>query len=450
MHEIPHDIPAEEALIGCCIQSADAYNAVRSKILPDMYYIDINRNVWNVIASLHHDEKPVNAETVIMALSQKKVDVPVKQIARYMDASPIPGNAGYFADIVIAKHKARELITASHNIVALAENAGTDTIHKVLVEAQGMVDDVLKGYNAGIDYYTVDKYREERDHHIDGIEWGFNAIDNWCRIPVGRAAYIGSISNGGKSTFMFQVAHNLAIRRKRVGIFTYEDSRADSVMRMNYLWYQYLTANKWTDLFPKVPYPVVNYYEYRRKVHAREGEFDKIDDACAKFSQENIFFFDKNLAIEDVSTYIQHIVTDHDELDGIMLDYLQIIPSRDNVDGYLKMKNLVNGINEIARRKNIFAISACQMSVEDKDKEKRDYMRMTRVREARDIFHSCALFLGMHNESQFKQMQFGEETVTDVDIGEFDILKNKTKDGVAKKKIPFKLDRLHMKFSISS
>lgn len=450
MTETPCDQIAEEALIGCCIQSPDAFNAVQCKISEGMFYFDVNKNVYRMICSMHRAERSVNAESLIRALAEKGVEVEVKQLSRYMEASPIPKNAEYFADIVIAKHKARELIVAAHNMHTLAQTADSGNVFKILVEARNMVDDVVKGYNTGIDYYTVDKYVTERDSHIDGLDWGYDALDHWCKIPVGRAAYIGSISNGGKSTFMFNVAHKLAIKRKRIGIFTYEDSRADSVMRMNYLWYQYLIDRKLTDLFPKVPLPLVNYYEYRRRVHAREGSFHEIDNVCAKFSQENVFFFDKNLNIEEVSTYVQHIVTEHDDIDGIMLDYLQIIPSRDNVDGYMKMKNLVNGINEIARRNNIFAISACQMSVEDKDKEKRDYMRMTRVREARDIFHSCALFLGMHNQSQFRQMQFGEETVTDVDEGVFDILKNKTKDGVAKKNIPFRLDRLYMKYSITA
>jgi replicative DNA helicase len=185
-------------------------------------------------------------------------------------------------------------------------------------------------------------------------------------------------------------------------------------------------------------------------VRGREKRYDEVDKICAAFSQENVFFFDKNLCIEQVADHVEHIVNDHEELDGIMLDYLQIIPSSDDKDGYLKMKNLVNRINEITRRKNIFGLSACQMGVEDRDKDMRDYMRMTRVREAKDIFHSCALFLGLHNDTQFRSMQFGDETVTDCDKVVFSLLKNKTMDGIAKKNINGELDRLHMKFSISN
>jgi replicative DNA helicase len=447
----PNDIVAEESIIGCCIQSADAFNSISGKITDSMFYGEMNRSVYRYIFDMHASGKPVNSESVVIGLSEKKIDVSIDYLSRCMNAAPIPKNAEFFADIIIAKYKARELIIAAYNIQSLAFEIEVSTVFKSLVECENLIADVVKGYNSGIDYYTVEKYEQERDEIVSGIPWGYTALDKWCLIPSGRAAYIGSMSNGGKSVFMFNTILSLAKRHKKCAIFTYEDSRVVSNLLLNYLWYDFLQSNNMKDLFPKgMEYNSVDFFTYKENVHNNILKYRELDKVCAKFSQESVQFFDKNINVEQISTYVNHIIRDHKELDVVFLDYLQIIPSADDKDGYLKMKNMVNALNEISRRNNISIVSACQMSLEDKDKEKRDYMRMTRVREAKDIFHSCSVFIGIHNETQFRQEQFGEETVTDIDEGTFDILKNKTMRGVAKKNIAFKLDRTKMKFTVPS
>lgn len=446
----PHDQIAEESLIGCCIQSNEAFLKVQSRITLSDFYIEINRQAYSHICNMSQHNMPVNSESFIRYLNSKDIEnINVAYLNRLISVSPIPSNAEFFADIVIAKAKARALITASENIRTIAMQTDTANIFKAIVESESIIGDISRGYNGGIDYYTEEKYKADRDHTLDGLPWGYPSLDQWCSIPVGRSAYIGSISNGGKSTFMFNVAHSLAMRGHKIGIFTYEDSRFDSTMRMNFIWYSHLVQVGGIDLFPKgMNFPQLSFWEYRKRVRGKVDRFDEVDNVCRAFSHEHTFFFDKNLKVEEIETYVKHILNEHEELNVIFLDYLQIIPTSDDDHGYMKLKNLVNGLNEIARRYNVSVISACQMTVSEHDSDKKDYMKISRVREAKDIFHSCALFLGLHNETQFKAQQKGDETVTDIDEGCFDIMKNKTQEGVEKKNIPFKLERNKLRFNI--
>lgn len=444
----PHDIEAEEALIGCCIQSSKVFAKIQTRVNVQDFYIVNNSQMYALLLKMEKESVSINVESFLrFANANNQTGITIAVLNRLISISPIPSNAEYYADIVIAKSKARAMIVAAENIRTLAEQSNTSNIFKSLVEAETIVGDVVRGYNSGIDYYNEEKYKADRAEVIDGMDWGYKQLDQWCSIPVGRATYIGSISNGGKSTFMFNVARSLNIRGKKVAIFTYEDSRFDSTIRMNYLWYSNLVQMGTTDLFPKgINFPALSFYEYRTRVRSKQDRFDEVDDVCRKFSHEHTYFFDKNLHVEEIETYVKHILNEHKELEAVFLDYLQIIPTSDDDLGYIKMKNLVISLNEISRRYNIALISACQMSVHENDAEKNDYMKLTRVREAKDIFHSCALFVGLHNETQFKSQQNGEETATDTDTGCIDILKNKTKEGVEKKKIPFSLHRNKLTF----
>src|SRR3972149_6722609 len=62
---------AEEAVLGCVLINSDSYSEVASFLLPEDFHIHKHRWIWDVVARLHQDQKPVDLLTVSDELQRR-------------------------------------------------------------------------------------------------------------------------------------------------------------------------------------------------------------------------------------------------------------------------------------------------------------------------------------------------------------------------------------------
>ena len=118
----PHDIEAEQAIIGSMLTDKDAVIAAVEKLKPEDFYREDNKAIYESILSLYSKSEPIDIITVKDELtSNGKFDMVggLEYLAILPDKVPLTSNIEQYIKIVEEKSILRNLIKASTEIINL-------------------------------------------------------------------------------------------------------------------------------------------------------------------------------------------------------------------------------------------------------------------------------------------------------------------------------------------
>ena len=69
---LPHSIEAEQSVIGAMFISKYAVNRAVEELYPEMFYLESNSKIFEVLKELADDKKPIDIMTVTDKLEGKK------------------------------------------------------------------------------------------------------------------------------------------------------------------------------------------------------------------------------------------------------------------------------------------------------------------------------------------------------------------------------------------
>ncbi|GFP25932.1 replicative DNA helicase [Candidatus Hakubella thermalkaliphila] len=142
----PHNIEAEESLLGAMMISKDAVLTASEIVDMDDFYRDFNREVYRAITNLYSQGEPVDPVTVAEELKKmgflEKVGGKVF-IHSLVSNVPIAANAKYYATIVNNNALLRRLINAATRIATMGYEVPSD-IESTIDKAEQLIFDVSK------------------------------------------------------------------------------------------------------------------------------------------------------------------------------------------------------------------------------------------------------------------------------------------------------------------
>src|SRR5437867_9576926 len=109
----PHNLEAEQSVLGSMMLSKTAIGEVLEKLRPDDFYREAHIRIAEVARDLYSSGEPVDAITVPDELERRNAleSVGGRPYAHTLVASvPHPGNASFYADIVSELATLRRLI----------------------------------------------------------------------------------------------------------------------------------------------------------------------------------------------------------------------------------------------------------------------------------------------------------------------------------------------------
>ena len=118
----PHDIEAEQAIIGSMLTDKDAVIAAVEKLKPEDFYREDNKAIYESILSLYSKSEPIDIITVKDELTiNGKFDMVggLEYLAILPDKVPLTSNIEQYIKIVEEKSILRNLIKASTEIINL-------------------------------------------------------------------------------------------------------------------------------------------------------------------------------------------------------------------------------------------------------------------------------------------------------------------------------------------
>lgn len=130
----PHNLEAEQSVLGSMLLSADAIAVVLEIIKPDDFYREVHKLIYDAICKMYLEAEPIDTITVSETL--KKMSNLEKcggkpYIYNLANLVPTAANAKYYAEIVARNSVLRGLITAATGIAAIGYDAPDDLARAV-------------------------------------------------------------------------------------------------------------------------------------------------------------------------------------------------------------------------------------------------------------------------------------------------------------------------------
>jgi len=241
----PHDIEAEQAVLGSMLTDQDAVVDAIEILKPEDFYRDDNRYIYEAILNLYNKSEPIDIITLkseLISTGKFEAVGGYEYIALLPDKVPLVSNAEKYMRIVEEKSILRKLIKASNDLMALGyeQNEEIDTI---MEQAEKKIFDIMQGKNqrgySSLKDILVDTFAEieklyNQKEPITGIPTGFVDLDyKTAGLHKSDLVLIAARPAMGKSAFALNIASHAAIHAKvPVVIFNLEMSKSQLVNRI--------------------------------------------------------------------------------------------------------------------------------------------------------------------------------------------------------------------------
>jgi len=354
----PHDIEAEEALIGSLLIDPEAILKVAVSLKAEDFFSETNRMIYQACLSLYQRNEAINQITAAHELMrQDKLEQigGAAFLSHLISNVPTSLHAEYYAQIVSNAAVMRRLIAAAGQIEALGYEASPE-VEASLNKAEDILFQVRMRREPR-DFIPIrealGQYFEEagpptalREGEIPHILTGFTALDDFLGgLQRSDLIVLAARPSLGKTSLALNIARNAAINQKAcVALCSLEMSREAVVQRL-------LASESGVD---------------SRKVRlGRFGEKDeiKIMEASGVLSEAPIYIDDSpQLRALDIRSKARRLHFERN-IDLIIVDYLQLIQGDGkNETRVQEISKITRALKTLARELNVPILAVSQLS----------------------------------------------------------------------------------------
>jgi len=241
----PHDIEAEQAVIGSMFTDKDAVISAIEKLKPDDFYREDNKAIYEAILTLYGKSEPIDIITVkaeLVANGKFEQVGGLEYLAVLPEKVPTTANVDRYIKIVEEKAILRKLIKVSNEITTLGYSE-TEEVDAIMDSAEKKIFDLMqkknqKGYTP-IKDVLIDTFAEierlyNQKGYITGVPTGFADLDRMTTgLHSGDLVLIAARPAMGKSAFALNIAANAAIRGNTPAVvFNLEMTKEQMVSRI--------------------------------------------------------------------------------------------------------------------------------------------------------------------------------------------------------------------------
>lgn len=234
----PHDIEAEQAILGSMLTDKDAVISSIEILKEDSFYREDNKAIFAAMLNLYSKNEPIDIITVKAELVEtgnfERVGG-IEYLASLPDKVPTTANVEKYIKIVDEKFMLRNLLQSANQLIALGYDE-TEEVDKILDKAEKEIFDLTQKKNttgySSIKDVLVESFAEleklyNQKGHITGVSTGFSDLDYKTSGFHGSELIILAARPAmGKSAFAINIATNAAVQSKiPVAIFNLEMSK---------------------------------------------------------------------------------------------------------------------------------------------------------------------------------------------------------------------------------
>ena len=340
----PHDLEAEQAIIGSMLTDKDAVISAIEVLKEDDFYREDNRLIYSAILNLYNRAEPIDIITVkaeLEAMGKFEQVGGLEYLAELPEKVPTTANSSKYIKIVEEKSTLRNLIKTANEIIELGYDP-TEDVEDIMEGAEKKIFNIMqnknqKGYSAMkdilVDSFTQLEELYNRKQHITGVPTGFADLDyKTAGFHSSDLILIAARPAMGKSAFALNIATNAAVRAKvPVAIFSLEMSKEQMVNRI-------LCSEAMVDS-NKV-----------RTGKLEDDDWTKLAEAIGPLSEAEIYIDDTpGISVMEIRAKCRKLKLEKN-IGMVVIDYLQLVQGSNKRNGSREQE-----ISEISRSLKILA-----------------------------------------------------------------------------------------------
>lgn len=318
----PHNIRAEQSLIGGLMLDQDAWDKIADAVSADDFYRREHRRIFGVIADLANQDQPRDIVTVAERLERAgelESAGGLSYIGALANETPSAANVRTYASIVRQASVMRQTIAVCADISASAYNPEGKDPAEIINDAaarigaiaeqgqRGKAPQSMRAVISGVIEYLTEMC--ERDGSLLGLSTGFADLDaQTAGLQGGDLIIVAGRPSMGKTTLAMNIAERAALDGKRVLVFSLE------------------MPEKQIGLRSIASCARVNFGRLRNS-NLDDNEWKRVTASGARLSASQMLIDDySSLTTLDIATRARRLHRES-KLDLIVIDYLQLISS---------------------------------------------------------------------------------------------------------------------------
>jgi len=420
----PHSRELEEAALSAILQDPQEAMPVALEFLTrDSFYYEPHAVIWDACVVLHRKGVPPDPLSVISELkSREQLDLAGGESFIYQLLAAVPNASAIETHSVLLHEKflLRSLISECNDIIKRAYEQGQDVQElldaaerKILQIDQGLASGRFADLDAAIRTF-LDSFETEEITEQDGTVR--TTLKKSRGIPTGYAdldKVLGGLKKGdliivaarpgvGKTALVLNIAHNMALEGKHIGLFSLEMGKEQLAMRL-------------LAMSTQIPSDRIDQGDFT------EDQLARLSDAYQELANLPIFIDDTStLNIRSLRNRCRRLFSQQ-KVDIIMLDYLQLMegmrPGGD-MGRVQEVSEISRGLKQIARELNIPIIACSQLSRQVEHRQSRRPM-LSDLRESGSIEQDADVVMLMYREDYYEKQKgetFGTSLGSKVEI----------------------------------
>ncbi len=393
--QMPHNLEAEQAVLGSMLIDQNCIKDVMDKLQPGDFYLQQNRDIFETIYTMFCYSRPIDPVTVLGEMQKNGTfdeNTTKNYMIQLMEITPTSANVMEYVSLVQGKSLLRKVATAAGEITAMVQEDGGEP-DNVLEVAEQKIYAVRQGRSSqdmshiGTVLAGVLENIEEmagQGGRLPGISSGFSAIDaKLSGLNKSDLILLAARPGMGKTSLALNIALNVGKSSgKTVAMFSLEMSKEQLALRL-------LSSEALV--------------ESNRLITGdlRETDWMKVAQAASVLSQADIRLDDNPLlTVSDMNAKCRRI----DNLGLVVIDYLQLMSSAGGKNNHESRQQAVSDISRMlkimAKELQVPVLCLSQLS---RANEKRDDKRpmLSDLRESGAIEQDADIVLFIFREDYY-------------------------------------------------
>ncbi len=362
----PHNLEAEQAILGGILINNDALNQVVDILSPSDFYRDAHAAVFEGMIKLYNDSEPIDIITISQVLARKELLEKAggtDYLASLAEAVSTSAGIAYHARIVKDFSVRRRLISQCSNIsqscfqdekeaeelLEFAEQSIFDIAEEQVREGFETLRDIVKSSFRKLESTSA------VEGYVTGVSTGFERFDRLTAgLQPSDLIIIAGRPSMGKTALALNIGYNTAkMTAKAVAVFSLEMSKPQLGVRL-------LGFDSGIDATKL------------RTGFLRDKEWRQLTESANFLSELPIFIDDSSsISVLGMKAKCRRLKKSHD-LGLVIVDYLQLIQGRRSAESrQIEISEISRMLKALAKDLNVPVVALSQLNRKVEDRPNR-------------------------------------------------------------------------------
>ena len=405
---LPHDPVAEQSVLGSVFISPNSLISLADELVPDDFYKPANKIVFKTMLSLLAKGEPIDATTMVSALTNQG-DIStvggINYVVELVNSTPTSKNVEHYAKLVKEKATLRKIIADLSDSLSSAYQGDVSIGDIIAKTEKSMLN--ISNQNTGSGFRNVAdildthmqmvETRSQTDGVVTGLSTGFVGLD---KITTGlhedNLIILAARPAMGKTALALNIAQYIAVKEKKpVAIFSLEMGAESLIERM-------LAAEGMVEGY-HLKTGNLSVEEWSRLVHAQGNLYDApifVDDTAG-------------IRISEIRSKARKLAQEMGGLGVIIIDYLQLLTGSKGEHRQQIISEISRELKILAKDLKVPVIALSQLSRAVEQRQDKRPM-LADLRESGSIEQDADIVAFLYRDAYYQKEQADNQEANNV------------------------------------